>query len=84
MCFHNPFAGQPRIRTKLSVKALWTIVGKGCKGLYSPSIHNPLADDKILHWSKLKQIADNILKCIQNEKSLSYRVENVVRKEEIA
>ena len=25
---------------------------------------NPLADDKILDWSKLKQIADNILKCI--------------------
>ena len=24
---------------------------------------NPLPDDKILHWSKLKQIAD-ILKCI--------------------
>ena len=25
---------------------------------------NPLADDKILDWSKLKQIADHILKCI--------------------
>ena len=25
---------------------------------------NPLPDDKILDWSKLKQIADNILKCI--------------------
>ena len=24
---------------------------------------NPLPDDKILDWSKLKQIADNILKC---------------------
>ena len=29
---------------------------------------NPLPDDKILDWSKLKQIADDILKCIQNEK----------------
>ena len=28
---------------------------------------NPLPDDKILDWSKLKQIAD-ILKCIYNEK----------------
>ena len=29
------------------------------------SIHiNPLPDDKILGRSKLKQIADNILKCI--------------------
>ena len=25
---------------------------------------NPLPDDKILDWFKLKQIADNILKCI--------------------
>ena len=25
---------------------------------------NPLTDDKTLDWSKLKQIADNILKCI--------------------
>ena len=29
---------------------------------------NPLPDNKILDWSKLKQIADNILKCIWNEK----------------
>ena len=29
---------------------------------------HPLLDDKILDWSKLKQIADNILKYIQNEK----------------
>ena len=25
---------------------------------------NPLPDDKILDWTKLKQYADNILKCI--------------------
>ena len=25
---------------------------------------NPLSEDKILDWSKLKQIADDILKCI--------------------
>ena len=25
---------------------------------------NPCADDQILDWSKLKQIADDILKCI--------------------
>ena len=25
---------------------------------------NPLPDDKILDWSKFKQIADDILKCI--------------------
>ena len=32
------------------------------------SLFNPLPDDKILDWSKLKQIADDILQCIQNEK----------------
>ena len=29
---------------------------------------NPLPDDKILEMSKLKQIADDILKCIENKK----------------
>ena len=29
---------------------------------------NPLPDDKILDWSKFKQIVDDILKCILNEK----------------
>ena len=29
---------------------------------------NPIPDYKIFDWSKLKQIADSILKCIQNEK----------------
>ena len=29
---------------------------------------NPLSDDKILDWSKLKQIADGIFKCIENGK----------------
>ena len=51
-----------------------------------PSIckFNPLPDDKILDWSKLKQIADNILKCIYNGKKVPYRVENIARKGEIA
>ena len=29
---------------------------------------NPLPDEKILDWSKLKEIADNILKCIESGK----------------
>ena len=33
------------------------VVGKG-------SCFNPLPDNKILDWSKLKQIADRILMCI--------------------
>ena len=31
------------------------------------TVFNSLPDDKILDWSKLKQIADNILKSISNE-----------------
>ena len=45
---------------------------------------NPLPDDKILDWSKLKQISDDISKCIQNEKQVPYRVKNIVRKGEMA
>ena len=29
-------------------------------------ISEPLPDKKILDWSKLKEIADDILKCIEN------------------
>ena len=37
---------------------------------YQASHHiiNPVPDDKILDWSKLKQIADDIFECIYNEK----------------
>ena len=47
---------------------------------------NPLPDEKILDWSKLKEIADDILKCIESDtlKCIVYRVENIVRKGEIA
>ena len=31
---------------------------------YFMPLSNPLQDNKILDWSKLKQIADDILKCI--------------------
>ena len=31
-------------------------------------VYNQLPDIKILDWSKLKQIADNIVECISNEK----------------
>ena len=34
----------------------------------SKTFFNPFPDDKILEWSKLKQIADDILKSIKNEK----------------
>ena len=45
---------------------------------------NPLPDDKISDLSKFKQIAEDILKCIQNGKQVPYRVENIVRNGEIA
>ena len=31
---------------------------------YTESYINPLPDDKILNWSKFRQIADNSSKCI--------------------
>ena len=38
-------------------------LSKGCE----PIELDPLPDNKILDWSKLKQIADDISKCIPNE-----------------
>ena len=35
---------------------------------YHHQLLNALPDYKILDWSKLKEIADDILKCIQNGK----------------
>ena len=62
-------------------KALWERrIGDG----RVQRIFNPSPDDKILDLSKLKQIAEDISKCIWNEKSVPYRVENIVRKGEIA
>ena len=37
-----------------------------------------------LNQPKFKRIADDILKCIYNENEVPYRVENIVRKGEIA
>ena len=49
------------------------------KGFYRRFI-NPLPDNKILDWLELKQIADDILKCIWNEKWVPYSVGNIVKK----
>ena len=45
---------------------------------------NPLPDDKILDWSKLKQSADNNFEFDGNSKNFSKLVENTVGKGEIA
>ena len=45
---------------------------------------NPLPDDKMLDWSKLKQFADDNFKFDENSRKLSERVENTVGKGEIA
>ena len=45
---------------------------------------NPLPDDKILDWSKLKQFADDNFKFDENSRKFSERVENTVGKGEIA
>ena len=52
----------------LRYKAVENIMRKGEIARYI----NPLPDDKILDWSKLKQIADNILKCITSNFSFSH------------
>ena len=45
---------------------------------------NPLPDDKILYWFKLKQTADDNFKFDENSRKFSKRVENSVGKGEIA
>ena len=45
---------------------------------------NPLPDNKMLDWSKLKQFADNNFKFDENSRKFSKRVENTVGKGEIA
>ena len=45
---------------------------------------NPLPDDKILDWSKLKQFADDNFKFDENNRKFSKRVESTVGKGEIA
>ena len=39
-----------------------------CCGDITEITFNPLPDDKILDWSKSKQIADDILTCFENGK----------------
>ena len=57
---------------------IWT------KYKYELEALNPLPDDKILDWSKLKQFADDNFKFDENSKKFSKRVENTVGKGEIA
>ena len=45
---------------------------------------NPLPDNKILDFSKLKEFADNVSNLFQNGRKLSKWVENTVGKGEIA
>ena len=53
------------------------------KLFYTLVLLNPLPDDKILDWSKLKQIADNFEFDV-NTRKFSKLVENTVGKGEIA
>ena len=61
---------------------LWC--GKGFTLYQTILCFNPLPDDKILDWSKLKQFADNNYKFDENSRKCSKRVENTVGKGEIA
>ena len=52
--------------------------------LFTQCFFNPLPDDKILDWSKLKQSADDSFKFDVNSRKFSKLVENTVGKGEIA
>ena len=53
--------------------------------IFSPILClNPLPDDTILDWSKLKQSADDNFEFDENTRKFSKRVENTVGKGEIA
>ena len=49
-----------------------------CKGCENGELFNPLPDDKILDWSKLKQSADNNFEFDVNSRKFSKLVENTV------
>ena len=49
-----------------------------------PIRFNPLPDDNILDWSKLKQSADDNFRFDENSRKFSNWVENTVGKGEIA
>ena len=55
-----------------------------CTCLKGDFTFNPLPDDKMLDWSKLKQFADNNFKFDENCRMFCKRVENTVGKGEIA
>ena len=61
------------------LSAIWTSV-KFCRLVHL----NPLSDDKISDWSKLKAFADDKLNVTQNIKVVFHRTENIVGKEENA
>ena len=50
----------------------------------NPKFFNPLTDDKVLDWSKLKQSADDNFEFVENSKKFFKPVENTVGKGEIA
>ena len=50
----------------------------GIKGKKGKCVVNPLPDDKILDWSKLKQSVDDNLKFYENNRKFSKWIENTV------
>ena len=73
-------------RTKISSRYLKISIlkNKVCHSLLHDIYLNPLPDDKILDWSKLKQFADDNFKFDENSRKFSRQVENTVGKGEIA
>ena len=61
---HCSFASFPSFKSNGIAKTLFSQRKDHDSKLQSFGMINPLTDDKILDWFKLKQVADNILKCI--------------------
>ena len=53
-------------------------------GCHEHQTFNPFPNDKILDWSKLKELADDYFEFDENGGKFSERVENTVGKGEIA
>ena len=78
-------AAKAAIRFNIPRSTLKNRVHVGDAIKFGPSSDfNPLPDNKILDWSKLKQIADDIFKFDKNSRKFSERVENTVGKGDIA
>ena len=86
VCFMQWCSERCRSKIRLHFVCSLILISFVCKHCIKLFKHffNPLSDDKILDWSKLKQFADDNFKFDENSRKFSKRVENTVGKGEIA